>query len=253
MNNKIQSYEIDSSIFYSIVDPSGAGRGLVAPAMRHLAEAYRLSGRSILSIGAGAGLEEACLLECGNRISLLDIDEDGNLRSPIQKAANKNKTDIVYYLGDALLLNRTTMREKAEVLYFSSFTPDEMHRDKLRGGKARYNTLKWIWHGPFHPIVEFACRNLLAENGLLIMQSYYGGVDHTYEKGFLPACEWRLRRLGLRLLDVYSFEREIGIKLFAAVKGGDWQRNEISNFHGRSKIKENAVRIFGESQSRLDL
>ncbi len=86
---------------------------------------------------------------------------------------------------------------------------------------------------------------MLRPGGLMIFQSYLGGIDHRFHIGYLPACAAQLSGAGMTLLDVYAFQQSIGIKLFVAVNGKEViPRGALTRFHGRAAVAEPIERIF---------
>jgi hypothetical protein len=208
--------------------------------MRELVERYGIVGKSVLSVGAGSGEEEHRLVLAGNDVLMIELDEGGSIRERMEKLPEGR--GLSYWIGDAADLAGAL--GCYDVIYFSSFTPDEerrqkIYRDNLAAGRYWSTTDE-----PFHPVVMGYTEKLKA-GGLLLVQSYYGGVDTAYEPHYLGACQLQLHRAGLSLLEVHRFKHSRGVTLYTAVKGPTQQASvrPLSAFHGRA-AKEPIERIF---------
>jgi hypothetical protein len=236
-------YSVDPAAFYRLLTPVG---DRVAAAMAQLIRAYGLAGKHVASIGCGSAQEESHLVAAGCRLTLFDLDEGGSIEHYLRRCAVGHDTSMTYYVGDFLAMDLANHRDRHDVVYLSSLTPDDKHRDAVgrRVDLGPDNEAGWYAGKPFHPAILAACAGLLRDGGLLIHQSYYGGFDHRHHTGFLPACERQLREAGLSLLDVYAYRISTGIKLMAAVKGNlPFARGELTMFHGRSMIDEPVERV----------
>src|SRR5262249_2757293 len=118
-----------------------------------------------------------------------------------------------------------------DVVYFSGFTPDEQRRASMvhHNGAA-------FWQPqdkPFHPVVmDYAAK--IKKGGLLLIQSYCGGVDTTPHVNDLETCRLQLERAGFHLVEVHRYAHTRGVMLYAAVRGKGKQGDEpIAMFHGR--------------------
>ena len=65
-------------------------------------------------------------------MSIVDIDEAGCIE-PVLKEMNKDINGINYYVGDATI--EEIPSKKYDCIYFSSFTPDEVRRERIRNKK----------------------------------------------------------------------------------------------------------------------
>lgn len=244
----------DADVFFAAIDPDGRRRAAVASAMDHLIDCYGLAGRHVVSLGTAEAAEEYHFLRHGGRLTAIDLRQPGSeLDRAVEAAAAVAKgrdTPLCWWLGDATAALPDLESQRGDVLYLSGFTPDEERRDAI-GRIARLNGrdwLRWLIWPPFHPAVIRASRRLLRPGGLLLVQSFCGGVDHRFHDAYLAACARQLKRHGLTLLDVHSFEHTVGIKMFAAVREArDWPRHELRHFHGRAGTQEAAVRIWGRA------
>lgn len=236
----IKSYFCDPDLFYAEVDPDHARRAEVQETMNHLADCYRLDGKTVMSVGAGRACEEYHLLQRGCRLRLFDNNGEGTVAEPIRKSAVEHQTSMLYTLGDFRWFKK---RASADVLYFSGYYPDEVRRDFIYRKLPGSHALKWSILGPFSRSL-IAALDMLNPGGLLLIQSYYGGVEIVHHEDYISACVRQLARHGVTLLDVFCFEKTTGIKLFAAVKGHRYDRDPISTFHGRANNKETIIRVY---------
>jgi hypothetical protein len=229
-------FSVSVEDFYRTFPPEHAR---VDACMQELVERYGITGKSVLSVGAGSGEEERRFAP-SNDLLLIDIDEQRSILSRIKTLPQK--PGLSYWIGDAGELEAELGHY--DVVYFSSFTPDEIRRDKiLRTNVAAHR--QWSMDDePFHPVVmSYASR--LKVDGILLVQSYYGGIDTAYEPHFLGACQLQLHKAGLSLLEVHRFEYFRGVALYTAVKGPPRLPpiKSLSQFHGRAKA-ERVERIF---------
>jgi hypothetical protein len=95
------------------------------PAITQLIEAYSLAGKSVLSVGSKVGHEEVWFYRLGCPLTLCDIDEHGDVE-PILRQLPAG--DLAYYICDV----RQFPKGRFDVLYLSSFTPDELYKTAVR-------------------------------------------------------------------------------------------------------------------------
>ncbi|NLI92232.1 MAG: hypothetical protein GX434_08535 [Peptococcaceae bacterium] len=209
-----------------------------------LIKRYGLFNKCIISIGGSYGHEEYWLYKIGNNmLSFVDIDEDNviesylaGLETPVSKDEN-----LVYYIGDARNVNE--YKEDFEVIYFSGFTPNEIRTADIL---AR-NDHKWPNNElPFHQITIDVTGQLLAPGGLLILQSYCGGITYNQNPHCIGLIEKQLASVGIILLDLYYWKESPGISLLIGYKGTRQDADryfssrevEISDFHGRGRTPQ---------------
>jgi SAM-dependent methyltransferase len=205
----------------------------VRACMEELIDRYRITGKSILSVGAGEAFEEKYFALAGNDLTLIDIDEGGTLRRNIPKFPSR--PGLTYLIDDAAGLLAEVGPQ--DVVYFSGFTPDETRRAEL----VRQNgeTLWKLEQDPFHPVVmEYADK--LRPGGLLIVQSYCGGIDAGHNANYVDACIAQLGRHDFHLMEVHRFRPSIGIMLYCAVKAERRRAPDapMAAFHGRAELEE---------------
>lgn len=201
--------------------------------MEELIDRYRITGKSILSVGAGEAFEEKYFVLAGNDLTLIDIDEGGTLRRNLPKYPSR--PGLTYLIDNAANLMAEVGPQ--DVVYFSGFTPNETRRSEL----VRQNgeTLWKIEQDPFHPVVmEYTDK--LRPGGLLIVQSYCGGIDARHNADYVTACIIQLGKHDLHLMEVHRFRPSVGIMLDCAVKAEQRTAPDapIASFHGRAAPEE---------------
>ncbi len=208
--------------------------------MQELVARYDITGKSVLSVGAGTAAQERQFALSGNDLLLIDIDEHRSLLPILAKLAEK--PGLSYWIGDAAEFEQSL--GTYDVLYFSSFTPDEMRRGSMVRGNADRGRPWAVSDDPFHPVV-MAYTSALKEEGLLIIQSYCGGIDTDANPDYLAACRRQLGEHGMYLMEVHRFKQTHGVMLYTAVKGKHTAApaQKISGFHGRA-APEPTERIF---------
>ena len=246
------SYHVSESAFYDRFSPkhlSYAPR--IETAVAQLVRRYGITGKSVLSLGGGTGTEEYYLWRHGNRLTIVDIDENGVIE-PVLKSLPRGK--LHYVVDDA---NKVEFSDKFDVLFLSSLTPDELRRSAIiqqRDGETFRNMLElnegaweWPWwEDPFHAmIMRFG--GYLSEGGTMIIQSYCGGLDAADHRYYLWACDRQLAEHGLRLLELYRLAETTGSMLYVIAKGtANWPLfPPITCFHGRAKPERvQCLRLF---------
>ena len=212
----------------------------IRQAVDQLVRRYGVTNKSILSLGSRFGREEYWLAKLGgNRVMLLDIDEQNDLQPILQRA---EPGDLRYFIGDAAHLPGD---EEFDVLFLSGFAPDEFYR------AAILKDHNGIWPAGAKPFCDLTVRfaGRLRPGGLLIIQSFYSGVDCDVSPDYIPSCDAQLRAIGLDLVEHYRFSYSHGINLFVITKGdaGFTLDCDISIFHGRGLIEPaEAIRTIHE-------
>lgn len=236
----MQTYSCDPDVFFDVADPGGMRREEVRDTINHLADCYSLDGKTVLSVGAGRACEEYHLMKRGCRLHLVDNNGEGTVADPVMRSMTDRDTGLLYTLGD---FRRYKGDQSADVLYFSGYYPDEARREFIYRKLPGPHAIKWRLLGPFSRSVMRATR-ALKPGGLLLVQSYYGGVEMKDHQDYIRACESQLSRAGMTLMDVYCFSRTTGVKFFAAIKGKPIQRGELARFHGRARSNEAIMRVY---------
>lgn len=249
----MRSYRVSDAAFYgwfssNKYDPDRR----IELAVEQLVKRYGIENKAILSIGGGWGIEEYFLLKRSNRLTVVDIDERKDIEPALQKAP---PGDFHYIVGDA---NDVDLTEQFDVLFLSSFAPDEHRRDAVarqRGTDCFQRMLKlndgiweWPWwEDPFHPAIMKFTRNI-RPGGLMIVQSYAGGLDALDNRYYLWACDRQLATAGMKLIEVYRFAKTTGVMLYVISKGDSYPLPlfpPITRFHGRGGAeKTQCLRLF---------
>lgn len=211
--------------------------------MQELIARYDITGKSVLSVGAGGAFEEKHFARSGNEVLLIDIDEGGGILPRLE--AMPQKPGISYWIGDAAEFENGL--GSYDVLYYSGFTPDELRRASIVRTNANEARSWAIDDDPFHPVV-MGYTSAINDGGLLLIQSYCGGIDHDYNANYLAACQRQLAEHDLYLLEVHRFTSTHGVMLYAAIKGKRQRApaEPISQFHGRA-TPEPVERVFAAS------
>jgi hypothetical protein len=185
----------------------------ISVAVDQLIRRFDIRDKKILSLGPRFGREEYWFAKNGNQITMVDIDEQGDLE-PALSAAESGP--LRYLIGDAL---NAVPNEPFDVLFLSGFGPDEFRRREIT-----------VWKDPFHPVVMRYAQLC----GLTLIQSFYGGPDLDYHPDMLPACDDQLMRHRLKLYEVYRLKVNKGCHLFVIGSEPPLRLEcEITLFHGR--------------------
>lgn len=236
--------------------------------MLELASKYEVREKTILSIGCGGAFEEYWFYRKGCSLTLVDIDELGTIEPFLRSLPEGTPGDtLIYWLGDAMEFLQIEDDVRFDVCYVSSFTPEEFHRRDIQANRryrfpnARLFVNKWSMRllekevfpdfswppgsNPHGRYVVAAMKNRIKDGGLLISQSYYGGVDVLANPHFIRDLARQLRRHRMQLLALYHFEPPYSaISLAVSVRGSTSSARaarrrfqsapEITAFHGRS-------------------
>lgn len=245
------------------------------PVVRQLVDRFDLAGRSMLSIGPGAGYEEIAMLRCGlARAQFLDIDEHGTLAAHLAAIDEPSAEDaaIQYRLGDFCTEGNRLRAgcDRVGLLYVSSFTPDELRRAEIAGAHRRRRVARWWNRGriawpartsPVHESLLTAIDRDLAEDGVFVLQSFYGGIEPLANPDYVD--EWRraLAAHDVHLLEGYSLRAAAGATLWIGQKlprGGRVgveerlaarrrtlaARPPLTRFHARAELADTAILQF---------
>lgn len=241
--------------FSAIVDPDrGNGRsveinrGYCRDAMLGMVERYQLASKSVLCPGAGEAFEEFWLFQNDCELTLNDID------LPID-ADDCPGTGLVFYHGDAGEALEDIQDGQFDLLYVSSFHPDEIRREAIQTDYATRRSPEHAYHHvtwpddklPYHTTIYDALAKV-KDGGLAILQHYRGGVCIDSNPHYVEAIERQFKSAGLQLLEVYTFRRSTAHLLVVGYKGDASHalefskslqaRPEIKTFHGRYGDKE---------------
>jgi len=229
-----------------------------------LIERYEIFKKDILSIGAGAAFEEYWFAKLGdNNLTMIDIDENHVLEESLKTIALKlpiiiDEKIINYYIGDFLKFEQQLFENKFDMLYYSSFTPDELRRGEIMArvratGIQDEVNLNWpAKEQPLHPVVEKSLK-FIKNKGFFILQSYCSGIDLQYNPAYVNNLREQLLNHGLQLIDIYCFIEAPAVNLFVAYKGSKEEakdlykkikNKEITQFHGRAAISNRSKKIY---------
>jgi len=213
--------------------------------MKEVIARYAITGKSVLSVGAGAAFEEKHFALAGNELLLIDIDESGSILPQLDKMPAK--PGLSYWIGDAAEFEKGL--GTYDVLYYSGFTPDELRRGSIVQANAEEGRTWSVDDDPFHPVV-MGYTSAIKDGGLLLIQSYCGGIDTDYNASYLAACQRQLASHDLHLVEIHRFKETHGVMLYAATKGRRQlpPGEPIAQFHGRA-ASEPVERIFAASSA----
>jgi hypothetical protein len=222
-----------------------ASRELCEAAMRDVISSFGLLERRVLSLGPAFGHEDYWLSEVGRcTLTLADLDESGSIE-PYLESLPKGE-GLTYLIGSAY-----DSQGEFDVVYASSFTPDEIRRGHLQRKpslwKRAFNRAvrpllgrnvflpRWPVDAPaFDPAVLDLLSRVLAPGGLFINQSFYSSFDAA-DKQWLRAAQDQLAAAGLSLCAVYGWDdpRHPGVQLTVARRGDRQAFQTPASFHGR--------------------
>lgn len=275
LKKKARLYDVGFKDFYQHFDQE-----ICEKEIENLVKRYNVYNKDILSIGSGTAHEEYWFCIKGkNNLILFDIDESGAIE-PALKKMKKNFAEAIprekslsYYIGDFLVF-RNDFSNKFDVLYLSSFTPDELRRSRIsnsymemkKGKKGvlfleiekRFvpqdkKDLHWpIWHTPFHKAI-YQSFQLLKKNGLVIIQSYCGGIDIKHNPNYIKKIKHTFLKHGVILLDIFHLREAPGVTLIVGFSGTAKDASKfykenvqvpLDSFHGRTKINNAAEHFY---------
>lgn len=230
INSKLRSYHDTNS-------------ALCRAAISELIEAYSLGGKSVLSIGSKVGHEEVWFYRAGCPLTLCDIDEHGDVEPVLQQLPVGN---LAYYICDV----RDFPKGRFDVLYLSSFTPDELYKTAVRGRNTnlfRYALRKmgladrqdYCWPdgvSGFDALVS----GLFGLGETFILQSYASPIradDTDYQQAVLTP----LREAGFVSIDLYYQEHRPSTHVIVASRDSATPRRAVSHIHGRGVNREDLV------------
>jgi hypothetical protein len=244
------------------------------PMMQQLVDRYDLAGRNLMSVGPGGAFEEIAMLDCGvKRAFLFDIDEHGGLPPLLSQEHDPTARNapIVYTLDDFTKVQPEKIgMDPIGLLYFSGFTPDEARRGEILVAHTRSGATDGDPHwppdtSPLHEVVTAAIDSALEDNGILIIQSYFHGLDPVVNPGY--TSEWRdqLLKHNVHLLEGYYFATAPAITLWVGVKLTPnasspsaerlkqiekklSTRSEITSFHCRADLPDKSIARFYRSE-----
>jgi hypothetical protein len=227
-------------------------RKKVRDAVNQLIARYNIRDKQVLSIGPGMGYEEYWFYESKCQLRLVDFDETKTIEPYLNTLKpSDNSHCMKYFIGDAKDYY-LQYKEKFDICYFSSFTPDERRRGGIRNkylskpplfhrvikylsrllylgylvNKTPYlkKVCRYSWPqnaNPFHDLVISITQDFLENGGLFIYQSYCDGVDIQSNPHFIKLARKQLRTIGVELLEVYNFTQGPANCLMVGVKASE--------------------------------
>jgi hypothetical protein len=241
-----------------------------ATAMQGIIARYDLMGARVLSIGSAESFEEYWFYKASCQLTLNDLDKTGSFARYLEQIPPPGNSALIYVIGDANELVREISNPDYDVLYVSSFPPDELRREDTQANYTRVQPwamklLARTWpHGtpPYHSILMKAVDGL-QPGGLAIFQHYRGGVNIAINRHYIPDVQRQFSKHGLSLLEAYCFRRSPANLLVVAFKGSPRQARQraidlvdkptILEFHGRSENEErkNVIKAFSAAPYNL--
>jgi hypothetical protein len=225
----MEEYSIDPATYFDLV--RDAEFAAVEQPMSQMISRYRLQGLAVLALGPRWGREEYWLWKAGCTLTLVDIDEAGDIEPRLQACPTG---DLTYMIGDAFSW-RTNSRY--DVIYTSGFGPQEIRRANMQLNAP------WPKEADFyHGGVMEMCRRLLKPGGLYINQSYYAGP--ALNDDIIASMQRQLSEARLPLVEIHAWRDMPAVHLdvagFVNPSG-----SPISTIHGRSPLTGQTVtRLF---------
>jgi hypothetical protein len=238
------------------------------PVINQLVERFDLAGKTLMSVGAGGAHEEAAFLRSGmRRAFLFDIDEYSTVEPVLRRISQQSQTSarFVYSVDDFLKIQPSeSYLEPIDVLYFSSFTPDELRRGEIseqyRGQpQAKLPEADPHWPAgvdPLHEIVLKAIDRHLTSGGIFILQSYCAGVDVLSNPSYVRQWQQVLQRHKVALVEIYYFRAAPAVTLWVGVKQHGracaehalrsgmadlLKRPPLTRFHARAQLQDCSI------------
>lgn len=236
--------------------------------MRQLIKRYDLSNCNILSVGPGRAHEEFWFNESGAQLTLVDLCQnfDSDDMPSFLKTLSAINNGLTYIVGDCAEFTKTYKGSQFDVIYLSSFEPDELRREDIqlrfretRSEEQRMAAPYVTWPKDEFPFMDMVMATipLLKDGGLFFHQSYRGGADVVENPGFVEAMRTQLQQNGVELAELYCFRKSPGIILLVGIKGDQvsalsslreiQKRPELTTFHGRyphNDLKNDIIKIF---------
>ena len=262
--SNLASYRIDYEEFFSYLhDPTQKElfeklKELCREPMNQLIKKYNLHSKKVLSIGPGHAFEEYWFWKNGGSLTFIS---DQEIFSNSKINLEKQNNHLAYIIDDAKNFKKY-ITEKFDVVYFSSFPPNELTNRTIRhkyqlsivrrglnllSRKTKINFLQkqWTWPHNEKPFIDFVMEimeTVLGTGGLVIHQSYASDID-TRSINYIDRVKEQLDSINIRLLTVYYFIDRPHVKLIIgyknnlseAIKFATKIKNnpEINSFHAR--------------------
>jgi hypothetical protein len=247
---------------------------LCQPTIKNLIARYGLAGKSILSLGAGEGHEEHTFHSAGCRLTLNDVNPAFEPYLKRLPAVGLDHSRLLTYSNeDAAEFVRRCPEGTFDLLYVSSFHPDEVRREQIQSTFAGKGQRSVFYSGVTWPKGEKPYLDILVEafrtvrpGGLIMFQHYRGGVDISFNSHYLESVRKQFAEHRTALLEAYCFRQAPSVLLNVAFKGDEKaarvfgetiRRNpEIFSFHGRfhdQGIKGQVTKVFDLVQPQISV
>lgn len=201
--------------------------------MNQVINRFDLSGKSILSIGAGLGYEEYWFYKAQCKLTLLDIGYNHILR----QTKEEEEPSLIYIVGDIYEVVKE-FEDNYDLLYIAG-----MHRDMI------YNKNKT----GFSDLI-FECIERFLDKGLFICQIIHGRIKMDDPQS-VNLIKEQCRQKDLYLISIYHFSpRYTHVNLVTIFKGSEEELNEymesikenpeITRFHGRSEVITEIKKVY---------
>ena len=242
-------FEVDGEDFFSMFEGSQDLFDLSEESMNQIINRFDIKSKTILSVGSGRAFEEFWFYKNNCKLTLVDLDEHDSFKKKLEKIPNTESVETLRYITDDANNLKKYTDEKFKIVYFSSFTPNELRNrdvcwiykkpylgrliDKIfRKTNLNFKSLSWPKDKkPFIDIIEKLLENHLADGGLFIFQSYASGVmsnDLTY----IDCIKQQLESIDIKLLEVYCFNAYPNIHLIIGLK-----KSHNSSYQSENVIK----------------
>jgi len=206
-------------------------------------------------------------LRAGAEVTCVDDFSDHHGLPRVEKArVSPGSSKFRYVKSDFFAFVEAGDSRSYDACYISSFPPDELTRERIQAehriqlgarpraiaklveyiaGYGEYKT--WPYRAPpfIQPMMD--TRGLLKSGGLLLIQSYRGGVDIVENPHYPYLVAKQMALNDLALLEIHFFRKAPGVILIAAAAGidhwHDWRTRlnsapPIGEFHGRYPHEE---------------
>jgi hypothetical protein len=184
--------------------------------IKQLIARYDLAGKSILSLGSGEAFEEYWFHKAGWRLTLNEIS--GKIATTLRTIPVGDDRFVIDDAAKWLALSNETF----DVVYASSFAPDEHRRESMLVG-GRWQT----GNDPFSSVLIDAAKR----GQVSIFQHYKGGVPNVAV--YLKDIRRQFAGSGLRLEEAFCFRHSVKNFPVIASRNKIKKQAQLTTFHGR--------------------
>jgi hypothetical protein len=243
-----------------------------ADAMNGIIRRFGLNGKRVLSLGCGEAFEEFWFYKASCKLTLNDLDQTGSFERYLQRLPAPRRAELDFVVGDAgAFVARHSGDELYDVMYVSSFHPDEIRREEIQKEYIRHRSslmksmfITWPTGANGYHETLMNAAGCLRPGGLAIFQHYRGGVNVATNRHYLRDVHRQFKHNGLSLLEVYCFKASPSHLLVIAIKADPPEarrlarsladRPGIQEFHGRypNDIRKDVVRVFSAKNRASD-